>query len=103
MANKKIPTKTIELVFRPAPPALKLVVILLILFSILALGALRWFHLEIQTQNQLLRSQAAAIEYANIDLEGRRGLPDSIRNVQTIAKEELGLVSPDTIVINPVS
>lgn len=103
MANKKIPTKTIQLVFRPAPPVLKIMVILLILFSIAALGALRMFHLEMQAQNQFLRDKAALIEYENTNLEKKQGLPDSIQTVQNIAKEELGLISPDTVIINPVS
>lgn len=103
MANKKIPTKTIQLVFRPAPPALKIAVILLIAFSIAALGALRMFHLEMQVQNQSLRDKAALIEYENANLEKKKGLPDSIQTVQNIAKEELGLISPDAVIINPVS
>lgn len=103
MANKKIPTKTIQLVFRPAPPALKIAVILLIAFSIVALGALRLLHLQMQEQNQLLRDTAALIEYENKSLEEKQGLPDSVQTVQSIAKEELGLISPDAVIIHPVS
>ena len=43
------------------------------------------------------------MEYANQVLEEKTGKPDSVANVQSIAQENLGLVNPDTVIINPVS
>lgn len=103
MAEKKIPAKTVVVRGKPGSPALKIVVTVLILLFAAALGMLRWVHLGIQEQNQALREEAAALEHANTVLEEKTGSPDSVQNVQNIAKEELGLVNPDTIVIDPIS
>lgn len=86
---------------RPSHPALKIVLIVLILFSTAALAALGWVHQAIQDQTQALKDQAAVIEHANEDLAAKIKDPDSVDNIRTIAKEELGLVDPGTVLITP--
>ena len=95
--------KTAKVVFRRAGTGLKISLILLILFSTAALVALRWVHNGIREQTEKLRSEAAAVEYANSELERKTANLDSVQSVQEIAKEELGLVDPRAVVVDPQS
>ena len=54
-------------------------------------------------ENDALRDEAAAIEHANSELEQKTADLGSVQSVQDIAKEELGLVDPDTVIIEPIS
>lgn len=98
---KETTKKNVKIEFRQAVPALKISLIILILFSTAALVALRWVHNGIREQTDKLRSEAAAVEFANEQLEEKTANLDSIQSVQDIAKEELGLVDPSTVVIDP--
>ena len=86
---------------RPASNILKIILILLILFSIVTLIALRWVHNGILTQIDELKDEASGLEYANEVLEQKTEELGSVQSIQDIAKEELGLVDPDTILIDP--
>mgnify|MGYP006864432549 CR=1 FL=1 len=101
MANKSIPQKQVKVEVRPASNILKIILILLILFSIVALIALRWVHNGILTQIDELKDEASGLEYANEVLDQKTEDLGSVQSIQDIAKEELGLVDPDTIVIDP--
>ena len=102
MADSK-KTRTIQVILRPASLPLKIVVVLLLVCCIAALLSLMWAHKGILAETERLRTEAAAVEYANQVLEEKTGKPDSVANVQSIAQENLGLVNPDTVIINPVS
>ena len=101
MAEKNIPPKNVKVEVRPASNILKIILILLILFSIVALIALRWVHTGIRNQIDELKDEASGLEYANEVLEQKTEDLGSVQSVQDIAKEELGLVDPDTILIDP--
>ncbi|MDY4582513.1 MAG: hypothetical protein SPD81_06625 [Candidatus Faecousia sp.] len=101
MEKIKKSLKNVKLEIRPSPVALKVLLIVLILFSTAALAALRWVHNGIQAQTENLRTEAAAVEYANSVLEQKKADLGSVQSIQDIAKEELGLVNPDTVVIDP--
>ena len=101
MAEKGTPPKKVKVEVRPASNILKIILILLILFSIVALAALRWVHDGILTQIDELKKEASGLEYANEVLEQKTEDLGSIQSIQDIAKEELGLVDPDTILIDP--
>ncbi|MCI7808695.1 MAG: hypothetical protein PUJ12_03400 [Oscillospiraceae bacterium] len=101
MEKIKKSLKNVKLEIRPSPVALKVLLIVLILFSTAALAALRWVHNGIQAQTENLRAEAAAVEYANSVLEQKKADLGSVQSIQDIAKEELGLVNPDTVVIDP--
>ncbi len=102
MAEKKN-TRTVNVVLRPASPALKIVVVVLILCSVAALAALRWVHNGLAAQTEKLRREAAAVEYANSVLEEQTNQSDSIQSIERIAQKELGLINPDTVIIDPIS
>ena len=101
MAEKRTPQKQVKVEVRPASNILKIILILLILFSIVALIALRWVHNGILTQIDALKDEAAGLEYANEVLDQKTEELGSVQSIQDIAKEELGLVDPDTILIDP--
>ena len=86
---------------RPSPLALKVILTLLILFSIASLVALRWVHLDFQEEIGDLKSQAAEIEYENESLEKKTQNPGSVDTIKAIAQDELGLVDPNTVVLQP--
>ena len=73
---------------------------MLILLSMAALVALRWVHLGILAETENLKDKAAALEEANADLEQKTDEIGSVQSVKDIAKEELGLVDPDTVIFD---
>ena len=101
MAEKNTPQKTTKVEIRPASNILKIILILLILFSIVALAALRWVHSGILSEIDALKEEAAGLEHANEVLDQKTEDLGSVQSIQDIAKEELGLVDPDTILIDP--
>ena len=100
MANKSTPQKQVKVEVRPASNILKIILIILILFSIVALIALRWVHNGILTQIDELKDEASGLEYANEVLDKKTEELGSVQSIQDIAKEELGLVDPDTVIID---
>ena len=101
MAEKNIPPKQVKVEVRPASNILKIILTVLILFSIVALIALRWVHNGILTQIDELKDEASGLEHANSVLEQKTEDLGSVQSIQDIAQEELGLVDPDTILIDP--
>lgn len=101
MEERKNPLKDVKVEFRSSPIALKIVATVLIVFSMAALIALRWVHNGIREQTENLRGEAAAVEYANSELETKTKDLGSVQSIQDIAKEELGLVDPNTVIIDP--
>ena len=103
MAEKKNPLKHAKVVIRQSPAALKIVLIVLILFFMVTLAALRWVHTGILEETENLRDEASALEHANTELVEKTGELGSVKSVEDIAREELGLVDPDTVIIDPQS
>ena len=101
MAEKRTPPKKVKVEIRPASNILKVILIILIIFSIVALAALRWVHSGILSEIDELKKEASGLEYANSELERKTEDLGSVQSIQDIAKEELGLVDPDTILIDP--
>ena len=101
MTQKNTPPKKVKVEVRPASNILKIILTILILFSIVALIALRWVHNGILTQIDELKEEASGLEYANSELEQKTEELGSVQSIQDIAKEELGLVDPDTVLIDP--
>lgn len=101
MADKAPPRKQVKVEMRPTSNILKIILILLILTSIVALIALRWVHTGILTEIADLKEEASGLEHANEELERKTEELGSVQSIQDIAKEELGLADPDTILIDP--
>ena len=101
MAQKSIPQKRVKVEVRPTSNILKIILIVLILCSVVALIALRWVHTGILTEISDLRKEASGLEYANEELDRKTEELGSIQSIQDIARDELGLVDPDTVLIDP--
>ena len=101
MTQKSTPPKKVKVEIRPTSNILKIILTVLILFSIVALIALRWVHNGILTQIDELKEEASELEYANEELDQKTQELGSVQSIEDIANEELGLVDPDTILIDP--
>ena len=101
MDAQRKPRRRIQLVFRPSSTLLKIVVIVLIVFSTAALIALSWVRQSIQMHTEDMRQEAMALEQRNDDLADKIDILGSVQSVEQIAQEELGMVKPDTVIINP--
>ena len=101
MDEKSKSFRKVKVILRPSPAALKIVVIVLILFSMAALLALRWVTGSIRQETENLREEAAAVEKENSDLQKKIDEVDSVKGVQNIAEEELDMVKPDTVIVDP--
>lgn len=97
----KTPKKKVKVILRPSPLSLKILLIVLILFSMGALIALRWVTNSIRQETENLREEAAAVEYENEGLKEKIDEVDSVKGVQNIAEEELHMVDPNTVIIDP--
>lgn len=103
MKQKNIPPRKPKVALRTSPLVLKVILTLLILFSMAALVALRWVHQDLQNEIGELKAQAAQIEHDNEILEQRSQSVGSVNTIKEIAQDELGLVDPNTVVIQPQS
>ena len=101
MEEKRNPLKHIKVEVRPASNLLKIVLIVLIVFSIGTLVALRWVHNGILAETDRLKDEAAHIEQENQELIEKKENIGSVDGIKDAAREELGLVDPDTILIDP--
>ena len=95
--------KRFRVEFRSSSNLLKIVVAVLIVFSMAALLALGWMNSGLRERTQAQKDAAAALEQENRDLQEKIDNVDTVQGVQDIAREELGLVDPNTVVIQPES
>lgn len=101
--ERKNPFRKLKIVVRPSTPILKIVVILVILLSMVALVALSWVQGSIRARTDALREEAAELEFENQELTEKIGDLGSAQSIQQIAEEELDLVNPDAVIIDPTS
>ena len=103
MAQRQNPFRGVKVVFRPGPRKLKIVLTLLILASLVTLVSLGAVLYGIHSQTQAALDQAAELEHENAELTDKIGALGSSSSIKEIAREELGLVDPDTVIIDPNS
>ena len=103
MAERKSPFRNIRFIVRPGPRKLKIVLIALILSCAAALITVGVIRGRIQQQTQAALDQAAALEQENADLVEKKENVGSGSSIRDIAKEELDMVDPNTIIIEPNS
>ena len=99
MVQFENPFQNIKVVYRRSKPLTKVVVIAAIVLSMAALITLRWTLNDIQKQTQDMKAEAARLEQENAELEDKIDQLGSVQSAMDIAQEELGLVDPDTVVI----
>ena len=101
MANRRSPFSRIRLVYKRSRPLTKIVVLCAIVLSTATLLTLGWKHENALAQISALKDQAAQLEQENNRLEDYINALGSVDSVERIAQEELDLVDPDTVVIQP--
>ena len=103
MAKIKEKFKLIKLRLRSSPRSTKIMLIVAILFAMTALITLRMVITDLEGRAEELRQKAAALEQDNRDLQENIGILGSVQSIIQIARDELGLVDPDTVILDPES
>ena len=103
MAKIKDKFKLIKLRLRSSPRSTKIMLIVAILFAMTALIMLRMAITDLNNRTEALRDKAAALEQENKDLQENIGILGSVQSIIQIARDELGLVDPDTVILGPES
>ena len=93
----------IKLVRRRSSNLTKIVVIVTIVLCMGALLTLRLSMHRIKQETRELAAQAAELEQDKSDLNTQIDQLGSVQSVLDIAEQELGLVSPDTVIFEPVN
>ena len=101
MAEIKNPFRDIKVEYTRSHPLTKVVVIALIVLSMAALITLRWSSVQLNREIEQMRREAAQLEAENQALKEKLKELGNVDGIEYIAEEELGLVDPDTIVIDP--
>ena len=91
----------VKVVFRRSRPMTKVVALCAVVLSTLALLAVQGAILESRDRTAQLQEQAQALEQSNQDLQQRIQELGTVQSTRQIAQEELGLVDPDTVIIEP--
>ena len=101
MAEFKNPFRDLKVEYSRSHPLTKVVVIALIVLSMAALITLSWSQADMRRQIEEMRREVAQLESENQDLREKIDKLDSVEGVENIAQDQLDLVDPDTIVIDP--
>ena len=101
MAKLKNPFRDLKVEYSRSHPLTKVVVIVLIVLSMAALIALGWSQADMRRQIEAVRREVAQLESENQDLREKIDQLDSVEGMEHIAQDELGLVDPNTIIIDP--
>ena len=103
MAERSRPFQNIRFIVRPGPKKLKILFVALILACAVALVALGMVRGSIRQRTQEALDQAAALEHENAELAEKAGDLGTGSSIKDIAREELGMVDPGTVIIDPKS
>lgn len=101
MTKLNLPFRDIKVEYTRSHPLTKVVVIALILVCTAALITLAWSGTQLRNEISDLRNEAANLEAENAELAEKIDNLDSVEGVENIAEDELDMVDPDTIVIDP--
>ena len=101
MAKFENPMSNIRLVYKRSSRLIKCVVLCAIVLSTVTLLTIQIQLQSAQARRDALQNQAAQLEQENGQLEENIDDLGSIDSVEQIAKDELGLVDPDSIILQP--
>lgn len=101
MTESTVKIGNTRVVFKNSTVLLKILILTLLVFSMLALAALSWVRVRVQTQTRELQAQIAQESGINRQLFDRLEDMTSDEAVRKIAEQELGLVNPNTVLITP--
>ena len=103
MAERSKPFQNIRFIVRPGPKKLKILFVALILACAVALVALGMVRGSIRQRTQEVLDQAAVLEHENAELAEKTDDLGTGGSSKDIAREELGMVDPGTVIIDPKS
>ena len=101
MANLIEYLKRIKPVYRRSSNRMKIIVTIAIVLAIVCLFSLRAALGDLNAANRDLESQAAGLEQENEDLAHKISIQGTREYVIQVARELLGLVTPDTVIVQP--
>ena len=101
MANIIEYLKRIKPVYRRSSNRMKIIVTIAIVLAIVCLFSLRAALGDLNAANRDLESQAAGLEQENEDLAHKISIQGTREYVIQVARELLGLVTPDTVIVQP--
>ena len=101
MTNREKRIGNIRLVFQRSRTLTKVVVLVALVLSMAALLVMGIARKDAQTKLEGLQDQAQQLELENNRLEQYLDEQGSVQSIQRIANDELGLVDPDTVIIQP--
>ena len=103
MAERQNPFRNIRVIVRPGTKKLKILLVVLVTVCAVALATLAVVSHQIEAQTQAELEKAAALERGNEELADKQDQLGSSNSIKDIAREELGLADPDTVIIEPNS
>lgn len=101
MARFKNPLRHIKLVYKRSCNVTKIVVLCAIVICMAALLILGGAIRDAQAKADALRVQASRLEQENNRLSALIDSLGTVAGIEQIAREELGLVDPDSVIITP--
>ena len=101
MADLKSVFSQIKFRLRRSRIAVKIILIVAILFCTGALITLRICIRDVQASTRELRDRAVVLEQENSQILAEQAELGSVRSVIRIAEERLGLVQPGTVLLTP--
>lgn len=99
MAERRIKIGKVQIVFFKSSTRVLTALAVVILLTAGALGTLTLVERSMTRQIEEFYTRAAEVQYENDLLEQYTDELGSTKSVERIAREELGMVSPDTILI----
>lgn len=100
MTDQKNPR--VRLVLCRSSKVVNVVLAALLAVGLVALAGVNAAAARLEAAAEAQRSQAALLEQENSRLKQQILELGTVQSIQQIAREELGLVDPDTVVMNPV-
>ena len=101
MARFKNPLRHIKLVYKRSSNVTKIVVLCAIVICTAALLILGGAIRDAEARTDALRAQASRLEEENNRLSSLIDSLGTVAGIEQIAREELGLVDPDSVIITP--
>lgn len=99
MEERKLKIGKVQIIFFKSGKRVMIPLLVGILLTMAALSALGWAEYQISRRTEDFRAQAAQITHENDRLRQYTDELGTIQSVERIAQEELGMVSPDTVLI----
>jgi len=101
MAEQNDLLSRVQLVIRRSTPLMRIAAAACIVLSVTTVLVLHSAALDMRERAEYLKSQAAQLEKEQQELKENIDKLGSVDSVEDIAKDELGLVDPDSVIVEP--